>query len=309
MSLKFKGFIELPENRGDGGFDHAAIHLASDRLYVAHTANSAVDIVSCATDKYLASVTDLEGVAGVLISEERNLVFTSNRAEDKVGIFHVGKESEVRKVSVGHRPNGLAFDSSRGLLLVANVGDPKMPSSTTLSFVDAVQKSVVAQLLVPGRTRWTLYDHQNNQFYVNIADPPQIVVIKAGNLSLVSETIRVPGKGPHGLELDPAMRRLFCACDDGKLITLELPSGKVQSVIDLSGPPDVIFFNQSLGHLYVAIGTPGVIDVIDTEAMKRIHSEPTEKGAHTIAFNPKKDKVYAFLPGTHRAAVFQDRSE
>ncbi len=37
-------------------------------------------------------------------------------------------------------------------------------------------------------------------------------------------------------------------------------------------------------------------------------SVPTEKGAHTIAFDPDRNKVYAFLPQTHRAAVYGDQA-
>jgi hypothetical protein len=32
----------------------------------------------------------------------------------------------------------------------------------------------------------------------------------------------------------------------------------------------------------------------------------TERGAHTIALDADRDKVYAFLPQTHRAAVYVD---
>jgi hypothetical protein len=32
----------------------------------------------------------------------------------------------------------------------------------------------------------------------------------------------------------------------------------------------------------------------------------TEKGAHTLGFDASRNKVYAFLPQTHRAAVYKD---
>ena len=50
-----------------------------------------------------------------------------------------------------------------------------------------------------------------------------------------------------------------------------------------------------------------MIEVIDTEAMKRLETMPTEMGAHTIAFDPAMNKVYAFLPQTNRAAVYVDK--
>ena len=76
--------------------------------------------------------------------------------------------------------------------------------------------------------------------------------------------------------------------------------------VPLSGTPDVIFLNPQSGRLYVAIGDPGVIDVIDIGSMHRQEVVPTEAGAHTLALDRKRSKVYAFLPQSHRAAVFAD---
>ena len=66
--------------------------------------------------------------------------------------------------------------------------------------------------------------------------------------------------------------------------------------VPLSGAPDVIFLHPQLARLYVAIGDPGVIDVIDVGTMRRLEVVPTEPGAHTLALDRKRSKVYAFLP-------------
>src|SRR5690606_16553858 len=121
--------------RGAGGFDHADVHLAN-RLYVAHTANDAIDVIDCATGRYLESIPGLTAVAGALVSEVRGLVFTSNRGENTVALFAVGAEQELTKIPVGLKPNGPAFDPDRGLLITANVGDPQTPDSDTVSVVD-----------------------------------------------------------------------------------------------------------------------------------------------------------------------------
>jgi len=90
---------------------------------VAHTANDAVDVIDCATNMYLRSIPRLTGVAGALVSEAHDLVFTSNR-----GRTHVGSSRRpaggVAKVKVGVGPNGLAYGVDQRLLLAANVGDP-----------------------------------------------------------------------------------------------------------------------------------------------------------------------------------------
>ena len=234
-------------------------------------------------------------------------MFTSNRGEHTVGIFAPDAEADLVKVAVGLHPNGLAYDPGRDLLVVANVGDPGIPHSMTASIVDVATQTVIASVPMPGRTRWAVFDPQQEVFFVNIAEPAQIVVIDAHNPRQIATAYAIPAAGPHGLDLDVAQSRLFCACDAQVLVCLDARSGCVLDERALSGSPDVIFLNTSLGHLYVAIGDPGVIDVFDTGTMQHLETVTTEQGAHTVAFDAARNKVYAFLPHTHRAAVYIDR--
>ena len=45
MTLKHLHYIDLPEHVKHGGFDHAAVHRRSGRLYVAHTSNDAIVVI------------------------------------------------------------------------------------------------------------------------------------------------------------------------------------------------------------------------------------------------------------------------
>jgi hypothetical protein len=166
---------------------------------------------------------------------------------------------------------------------------------------------MVADVPVPGRTRWAVFDSESGWFYVNIADPPRIVVIDAANTGVMARTFAVPAAGPHGLDLDAATGRLFCACDGKTLLALDSRSGSELARTELLGVPDVIFFNRNRRHLYVAIGDPGLIEVFETDQMRRLETVRTETGAHTLGFDPSRHAVYAFLPDTHRALIYADR--
>ncbi len=307
MILEHIGDIELPAHGKPGGFDHAAVHGRRRRLYVAHTANDALDIIDCTANTYLRSVPRLDGIAGALVSEEHDLVFTSNRGENTVGIFPADREEALVKVKVGLRPNGLAFDAGCRLLLAANVGDPSRPGSFTVSVVDVTAQAMIADVPVAGRTRWTVFDAETGRFFINIADPPQIAVIEAANPASVARAFAIPAAGPHGLDLDAVTRRLFCACDDKTLVVLDSQSGKVLAEAKLAGAPDVVFFNRERRHLYIAIGDPGLIEVFETDQLRRVEAVRTEPGAHTLGFDQVENTVYALLPNTHRAAVYWDR--
>jgi DNA-binding beta-propeller fold protein YncE len=246
------------------------------------------------------------GVAGVFVSNEKDLVFTSNRGEKTVGVFPHGQEKRLEKVKVGGDPNGLAFDPTLNNLLAANVSRPEDPGPITASIVDVKKHILTADLLMPGRTRWTVFDKKAERFYINIAKPSQIVAVVSLDPDGVAASYDIPAIGPHGLDIDEEGRRLFCACDQGVILTVDLHTGKTSHPSDLSGPPDVIFYNSRRKHLYVASGSPGTIDVFDTATMKRVQTVRTEEGAHTIGYSSETDKVYAFLPETHRASVFGD---
>lgn len=303
--LHLAGYVDLPAHRGKGGFDHAAVHAASGHVYVAHTANDAVDVFDPGSRRHLFSIPGLPGVAGALVSDEAGLVFSSNRAADTIGIFAPGPDPTVRIIDVGRGPNGLAYDPGRRLVLAANVGDPAVPGSHTLSMIDFAHDARRTEIAVPGRTRWAIFDPGPELFYVNISQPAEIVVIDPRQRDRVARRIAVPRPGPHGLDVDGATGRLFCACDAGVLVTLDSRSGAVLDEQALSGVPDVVFFNRWRQYLYVAIGTPGVIDVFATSPMAKLATIETEAGAHTMALSPAGDRLYAFLPGTHRAAIYE----
>jgi len=158
---------------------------------------------------------------------------------------------------------------------------------------------------VPGRTRWAVFDAEAQAFYINIMHPSQMVVVDARQPDRVARAMPIPADGAHGLDFDPATRRLFCACDAGVLVTLDAGTGKVLNETRLSGVPDVVWFNPKRRQVYVAVGYPGVVDVFDTTSMKSLGAIATGKGAHTTAFPPAGDSLIAFLPTSHRAALYR----
>jgi DNA-binding beta-propeller fold protein YncE len=305
MPLQHLGFIDLPPHAKDGGFDHAAVHEPTGRIYVAHTANDAVDVIDIEARKLVGSIGGLPAVAGALVTEP-DVVFTSNRGENTVGVFRAVDAPRVERIPVGVRPNGLAHDGRRGRLLAAHVGDPAIPGSHTVSVIDVERLKRVADVPVAGRTRWTVYDPVGDVFHVNIADPPQIVAVAAGDPVHIRRVATIPHAGPHGLDIDVERRRLFCACDAGVLLEVDADRGEVLATERIAGVPDVVFFNKALRRLYVAIGDPGVIEVFGTAPLRRHETVVSEAGAHTLSFDATRNIVCAFLPGSHRAAVYRD---
>ena len=302
MSLVQIDFISISAG-AKPGFDHADTFRPGRRMYVAHTGADRVDVIDLEQQAFLRSLPDLAGVAGVLIDEEGDLLFTSDRAAARVSVFRCSDEQLLGRVDVGPHPNGLAYDSRRRCLYSFNLGEP-LGEKCTASVVDLEAMQVIAELPLPGRPRWAVYDIDRDRVYANIREPAQIAVIDAERL-VIEDVFAVPSEGPHGLWLD--RDRLFCAADGGALVVLDRDSGRVQANLPLPGVPDVVWHDPELHRLYVAVGDPGVVCSFDSEQLEQVGMVETEAGAHTLGWDPDGRRLYVFCPDRGGAAVFEER--
>jgi hypothetical protein len=302
MSLVRAGFIPIPPG-AKPGFDHADVSARGRRMYVAHTGANRIEVLDCATRSYLHALpTELPGVAGVLIEEEHDLLFSSDRAAARVSVFRSSDEQLLGQVEVGPHPNGLAYDPTRRRLYSFNLGEP-LGERCTASVVELDSMRVVVELPLPGRPRWAVHDRDRDRVYANIQTPAQIVVIDCERAAIV-RTLHVPREGPHGLWLDDG--RLFCAADGGALVALDRDGGEVIASLPLPGVPDVVMHDPGLRRLYVAIGDPGLVCSFDSERLEQIETIETEQGAHTTCWDPIERCLYVFCPASGGAGVYEE---
>jgi hypothetical protein len=303
MSLSQVGFVPIPP-AATPGFDHADIYRAGRRMYVAQTGADRVDVIDCRTQTFLRSLPGLPGVAGVLIDEEHDLLFTSDRGAARVSVFRCSDEQLRGRVDVGPHPNGLACDRRRRRLYTFNLGEP-LGENCTASIVDLNAMRMLGELALPGRPRWALYDEECDRIHANIREPAEIVVIDCARLE-IERALPVPAAGPHGLWLDRG--RLFCAADGGVLAVLDRDSGELLASLALPGSPDVVMHDRELARLYVAIGEPGVLRSFDSTRLEPLETVATDQGAHTIGWDPDGRCLYVFCPERGGALVFEERA-
>lgn len=299
MALLLRRSIDLPPHPS-GGFDHGDVHLDTGRVFVAHTALGTVDIIDAERGALDGTIPGCPDASGVLCAQDEQLVFAAARGAGKVLVIEVTSGDLVEEVVVGPKPNGLAWDPRRKRLLVADVQDFRA------RLVDPHAGSVVTDTELPGRPRWCVYDASADRFLVNIREPACVAVL-AADTATVQARWPMSSAGPHGLDLDPEHGRAFVACDGGKVLAVDLKTGRELASVAIPGEPDAIWYNADRTHLYVAIGQPGLVDVIDTQDMGLAQELATETGAHTTAFDRTRQLLYVFFPGSCRAAVYEEK--
>ncbi len=298
MPLKLRGSVGVPPHAATR-FDHGDVYVPTGRIFVAHTARGTVEVIDGEAAEHVATIQGCPGASGVLCAQEEGVVFAAARGAGKILVIDADSGEVRNETRVGPRPNGLAWDSRRKRVLVADVEDLKA------RLVDYPQGRVVTDVLLPGRPRWCVYDRIGDRFLVNIREPACIAVLAAECLE-ERERWPISAFGPHGLELDPENGRVFVACDAGVVCMLDLATGRELGTVKIAGEPDVIWHNSQRARLYVAIGRPGVIDVIDTGGLTRVEQITTEEGAHATAFDRTRRRLYVFLPKSCCATVYEE---
>ena len=299
VALRPAGVIGLPPHSPVGGFDHGDVHLETGRVFVAHTAAGAVEIIDGKHGAHLGTIAGCPEASGVLCAQDERLVFAAARGAGKVLVIAADSQHVIGEIAVGPKPNGLAWDARRRRLLVAGVQD------FHARLADPGAGTVVSTTQLPGRPRWCVYDAGRDRFLVNVREPACVAVLDADTAAVRTQW-PVSSPGPHGLDLDTAQGRAFVACDGGRVLALDLETGRDLAGVAIAGEPDAIWYNAGRSRLYVAIGQPGVLTVIDTAEMTVVQQVETEAGAHTTAFDRTRQRLYVFLPRTCRAAVYED---
>jgi DNA-binding beta-propeller fold protein YncE len=296
VTLALLGSVDLPPHAA-GGFDHGDVHLATGRVFVAHTANGTLDVIDGPRLAFERTIGGCPEASGVLCAQEAGLVFAAARGAGTVLVLDAASCQVQRELRVGPRPNGLAWDARRGQLLVADVEE------LTARLVDPRTGQEVARVALPGRPRWCVHDTARDRFLVNVREPACVVAL-AGGTAAPPARLAVAAAGPHGLDLDRVGGRAFVACDGGEVVVLDLAGDREVGRVPIAGEPDAVWYNAARARLYVAIGRPGVLDVVDGRRPALVERVGTEDGAHTTAFDARRQRVYVFLPRSGRAAVY-----
>src|SRR5262249_24925492 len=144
--------------------------------------------------------------SGVLCTRGADeLVFAAARGAGKLIVLDPTTFQVRNEMSVGPKPNGIAWDPGRRRALVADVEDYRA------RLIEPLSGTHLATTLLPGRPRWCVFDAARDRFLIIIREPACVVALDGATAACAGQ-IAVSAAGPHGLDIDPGTNRAFVAC-------------------------------------------------------------------------------------------------
>jgi DNA-binding beta-propeller fold protein YncE len=269
---------------GDGGWDYLKVDPDARRLYIARATR--VMVVNADSGESVGEIADTPGVHGVALVTDLGKGFASNGREDTVSVFDLKALKTLNKIKVGNRPDAIWYDSASKRVFTFNAG------SQDATAIDASKGDVVGTIPLGGKPEFAQSDGRGTVF-VNLENKNQLFALDANKLT-VRERWPLPGcEEPSGLAIDMKKRRLFVGCANKVMPVVDADNGKILATIPIGDGVDATAFDDDTGLAFASCGE-GVLTVAheDTPGKFSAVNVPTQRGARTMALDPKTHHVY-----------------
>src|SRR5215467_168569 len=144
--------IELPDS-ADTEFDHGAFDAKTRRVFVAHTARSAVEVIDHDAGRHVATLPGFAEAAGVVADAGHVLV--TNRGSATLSWVDASTLETRAVFKTGPRPNGVAIVALSRLAVAACIGDDTRGPEIQVLNLDGRGRW---SMELPGRPRWCVTD-------------------------------------------------------------------------------------------------------------------------------------------------------
>jgi len=270
---------------GEGFWDYLTCDSAARRVYISRGTH--VMVVDADSYAVVGDIPGTEGVHGIALAHEFGRGFTSNGRTNTVTIFDLQTLKILGTAPTGTGPDAILYDpaSKRVFTFNGQGGDA--------TAVDAATGTAAGTIALGGRPEFAVADGQGH-IYNNLEDKSEVVRIDSQKLTVTARWPLAPCEEPSGVAMDTEHRRLFIGCHNRMMAVMDADTGKVLATPPIGEGVDANAFDPEaqLAFSSNGEGTLTVVHEDSPEKFTEVASVPTERGARTMAFDPKTHNIF-----------------
>ncbi len=274
---------------GDGFWDYLTTDPATDRVFVSH--GTEVDVVDAKKGEVTGKITGLKLVHGIALAPQFNHGFISDGGANQVVVFDMKTLAKIGEVPAGMNPDGIIYDPESKRVFAFN------GRGASATAVDAEKGTLAGTVTLEGKPEFPAPDGKGH-VYVNIEDKSEVMEIDSKALMVLNKWPLAPCEEPSGMAMDTKTRRIFSGCDNKMMSVMDADTGKVVTTVPIGDGVDATWFDPGTKLVFNSCGQDGVLTVIHEDSPDKytvVENVKTEKGARTMALDPKTHMVYLAL--------------
>ena len=300
----------------EGYFDHMAIDVKGERLFVPAEHQRALEIIDLREGKLIHSVAGLEGnPRKTIYLPESNQIWV-DLGSGVCKAFSGDSYAELKSIKLNpdsppgtyREPDNGIYDSRAGLFYIGDRGDRSVAGSKgSIEIVDTRSGTYAGSITLDDSDPAGLaLDPSNDKLYVVLGMTSRVAVIDRKQRKIVASWPITAAPLPHALALDAAHHRLLIGSrikkghtyKPGKMVVMDADNGKIIDVLDSEGGVDELVYDPTSKRVYFT-GTTGGIDVfkqLDPDHYERLGVAPTGALAKTSLLVPQLGRFFVAVP-------------
>jgi DNA-binding beta-propeller fold protein YncE len=294
--------VDLPGVEGD--FDHFALDLKGNRLFLAAEEHHTVEVFDLQTVKPVHSITGLDTPHSILYAPDVNRIFVVDGGKGgSCEVLDGTTYKHIKSIKLSEDADALVYDPNGHLLYIGNGGKEAGNDFSLVTVIDTAKSEKVTDIKLPsGNLEAMALQRGDGMLYVNMRDKNQIGLVdrKTGTLKSTWQLTKVAHNTP--MVLDESNHRLFVAGrKPGVFGVLDTTSGKEIATLPAADGVDDMSFDPATKRIYMACaeGFVNVYRQVDAD-----HYEAVGKAA-----TGNRGKIGLLVPELHRYYVVTSKKD
>ena len=289
-TLELLHTIPLPNVRGR--FDHFAVDVQGQRLFVAALGNNTLEILDLKDGKRVHSITGLHKPTGVAYLPESNRIYVANGDDGTCNVYDGNTFQLLTSIGGLDDADNVRYDADAQRLFVGY-------GTGALGIIDVTQNALTGVITFKGHPEAFQLEKQGHRIFVNVPDAREITVVDRSTRAVIGHWPLQAYRANFPMALDEEHRRLFIGGrQPAKLIILNTDNGKVIEGVDIVGDTDDLFYDAHNRLLYISGGEGfiSVVQQVDADRYQTLEKILTATGARTSYFIPDLKRFSVAVP-------------
>ena len=306
--LRRAGATPLPGYTGD--FDHSAVDLAGNRLFVAAEDHGTVEVFDLRTGAHKTTITGTETPHSILYMPDINRLLVTDTGKQGPKMFDATTYKLVGTVALTPGSDSIGYDATAKRVYVVTGGKDVDMKDCWIEAIDPRTGKTFGKLhFDSNRTEAMAVEQHGPRLFVNVTDKNTLAVVDKTKLA-VEKTYRIVEAEQNApIAMDESTHRLFVVTrKPGKLVVLNADTGATLASFKAPNRTDETIFDRANKRVYV-LGGEGYIGVFaekDPEHFVHLADVPSAPGAKTGVLVPELNRLYVSVSLGETKATAQE---
>ncbi|HEX5323465.1 MAG TPA: YncE family protein [Capsulimonadaceae bacterium] len=267
-----------------GSFDWMTADPDKHRILASHPGAKSIAVLDLTTGKIQSLDCGVE-CNGIAVDTADNKYFFGGGGQ-KIEIFDRDSLSKTGEIPLTGPADQVLYDPDNDTVYADH------DDGTEVWTIDAKATKITGSVTIGEAPEYAEYDATNHMLYQNIKSANTLQVIDTTTNKVVATWPTDPATSPHGLALVPKRNWVLTAGKNGKLVAIDMTTGKAAFTADIKPGVDQIAYDPKARRAYCAC--KGFISVVQVKktGLTNIGDIPVNTTAHTLAIDPDSGDVW-----------------